>query len=109
MEMNTVKVIDKKLFLQMLEEKKTKHRTVNRYTKGYIDRWVTEHYLKACYQLSAYSFYSVKGKSSIDRFNDAIEELYFDNSLLFKTLEEANAFLDNCLCWKRFTITLRIY
>lgn len=100
---------DNEAFVRMvLAKEKPRKKKLNRKVKPFIDRWIIRYYESIYSILDKYSFIESKGISSTDRLNEKIQEMYYDPGLSFKSQKEADEFLNRELCWKRFTIQLRI-
>lgn len=100
--------IDKRTFLQLLEKEEPIQKKLNYKVKPFIDKWIMLNYEQSYLQLNTTSWITRNGLSSLDRFNNRIEDMYYSPDLSFKSQKEADEFLNRELCWKRFTIQLRI-
>lgn len=108
MKLTNLTADNKDFVCRVLAKQKTKPHKPNRKTKPFIDRWIIRYYDSIFAILNKYAFITLKGISSIDRLNEAIQSIYYDPNLSFKSQKEADEFLSRELCWKRFIIKLRI-
>lgn len=105
--MNTEKFIDKRIFLQLREEEKGKVVNINRSVTRFVNEWLRRNYMTTICLLAPHNYVIRDGKSSIDKFGDAIERLCTDPTLFFNTQKEADEYLDRELFYRRFIIQMK--